>query len=42
MAAFWARLFSGERRLERYKRRIDDLTRQVRALQQQLLDQRGT
>jgi hypothetical protein len=41
MAAFWARLLACERRTEHYLRIINDLRRQVRALEQQLAQQRG-
>jgi hypothetical protein len=42
MQAFWARLQACERRAERYRRLILELQRQVRHLQQQLHDLRGT
>jgi hypothetical protein len=41
MGAFWARLLACERRAERYLRIINDLERQIRALQQQLASQRS-
>jgi hypothetical protein len=41
MNAFWKRLLACERRTEHYRRVIIELKRQVRALQQQLRDQRG-
>jgi hypothetical protein len=42
MSNFWTRLKACELRTERYLRIIRDLRTQVRALQQQLRDQRGT
>lgn len=42
MNAFWKRLLACERRTERYLRTILELKRQVRALEQQLADLRGT
>jgi hypothetical protein len=42
MNAFWARLLACERKIERYRGMILDLRRQIRHLQQQLRDLRGT
>jgi hypothetical protein len=41
MGSFWRRLLGCERRVERYLRIIREQSRQIRALQQQLAQQRG-
>jgi hypothetical protein len=41
MGAFWKRLLACERRTQRYRSLITELTRQLRAAQQQLAQQRG-
>ena len=41
MGAFWRRLLGCERRLESYRRTIDNLTQQLRAAQQSLSQLRG-
>jgi hypothetical protein len=42
MGTYWKRLLACERRTERLIRIIVDQARQIRALQQQLFDLRGT
>jgi CII-binding regulator of phage lambda lysogenization HflD len=41
MGAFWARLLAVERRLEFYRRMIQDLQRTITQLEQQIRDLRG-